>query len=182
MAEKNLAAFLRDDTFTVGIRYIQDSRNAIPTNSIPFTLLGADESFDLSPKVYNYVCDIPNIKEGDLVVVYAVGIPKTAIVVRVDETVLIQPNDPVEYKWVVSRINMDDYIENRRKNEELLQIVRNNYRKNVKASLREMIYNSMDEGGRKLLQDALPSFSTKASPVVAPAVKPTRKRTPTKKV
>ena len=105
MAEKNLAAFLRDDTFTVGIRYIQDNRN-VNTNSIPFTLLGADGSFDLSPKVYTYICDIPNTKEGDLVVVYAVGIPKTAIVVRVDETVLIQPNDPVEYKWVVSRINM----------------------------------------------------------------------------
>ena len=179
MAEKNLAAFLRDDTFTVGIRYIQDNRN--PAFQQPLTLLGADTTFDLSNKVYTYICDIPNIKEGDLVVVYAVGIPKTAIVVRVDETVLIQPNDPVEYKWVVSRINMDDYLENLKKNNEVLQIVRNNYRKNVKASLREMIYNSMDEGGRKLLQDALPSFTTKEVPV-APAVKPTRKRTPTKKV
>ena len=180
MAEKNLAAFLRDDTFTVGIRYIQDNRNQNPAFQQPLTLLGADTTFDLSNKVYTYICDIPNTKEGDLVVVYAVGIPKTAIVVRVDETVLIQPNDPVEYKWVVSRINMDDYLENLKKNNEVLQIVRNNYRKNVKASLREMIYNSMDEGGRKLLQDALPSFSKEVP--VAPAVKPARKRAPTRKV
>ena len=180
MAEKNLAAFLRDDTFTIGIRYIQDNRNVV-NNSIPFTLLGADTTFDLSNKVYTYICDIPNTKEGDLVVVYAVGIPKTAIVVRVDETVLIQPNDPVEYKWVVSRINMDDYMENLKKNNEVLQIVSNNYRKNVKASLREMIYNSMDEEGKKKIQEALPSFALKEVPVV-PAVKPARKRAPTKKV
>ena len=77
---------------------------------------------------------------------------------------------------------MDDYIENMRKNEELLQIVRNNYRKNVKASLREMIYNSMDEEGKKKIQEALPSFALKASPVVVPAVKPARKRATTKKV
>lgn len=181
MAEKNLAAFLRDDTFTVGVRFIMDTRNPDSPLRAPFTLLGTDNSFDLSAKVYTYICDIPNTKEGDLVVVYAVGIPKTAVIVRVDETVLIQPNDPVEYKWVVSRINMDDYMENLKKNNEVLQIVRNNYRKNVKASLREMIYNSMDEGGKKLLQDALPSFTTKEVPVAPTVVKRTRTRKATTK-
>ena len=175
MAEKNLAAFLRDDTFTVGVRFIMDTRNPDSPLRIPFTLLGTDHSFDLSAKVYTYVCDIPNLSVGDLVVVYAVGVPKTAVVARVDETVLIQPNDPVEYKWIVSRVSIEDYLENMKKNNEILTIVRNNYRKNVKASLREMIFNSMDEGGKKLLQDALPSFSNKVVPVVKPAVKRTRK-------
>ena len=176
MAEKNLAAFLRDDTFTVGVRFIQDNKTGNSDYQAPFTFLGTDHSFGLSGKVYTYICDIPNLKEGDLVVVYAVGIPKTAVVVRVDETVLIQPNDPIEYKWIVSRVSLEDYLENMKKNNEILQIVRNNYRKNVKASLREVIYDSMDEDGKKLLQDALPSFAAKEVPPVVPTTpKRTRK-------
>ena len=176
MAEKNLAAFLRDDTFTVGVRFIMDTRNPNSPLRAPFTLLGTDHSFDLSAKVYTYVCDIPNLSVGDLVVVYAVGVPKTAVVDRVDETVIIQPNDPIEYKWIVSRVSVEEYLENMKKNNEILTIVRNNYRKNVKASLREMIYNSMDEGGKKLLQEALPSFAAKEVPPVVPTTpKRTRK-------
>ena len=44
-----------------------------------------------------------------------------------------------------------------------------------------MIYNSMDEGGRKLLQDALPSFTTKEVPVAPAVVKRTSTRKATTK-
>ena len=151
--EKNLAAFLREDTKTVRVRFIKDlfanQRDYQPT------LLGEDNcSLDLSTKEYTYITDL-TLEVGEHVVVFAQSTPKVVVVTRVDEIVNILPKDTVEYKWVVSKVDYTTYNANKQKNASITDLVRESYRKNVKTQFKEIVLAGLDAKGKKALANLL---------------------------
>lgn len=154
--EKNLAAFLREDTKTVGVRFIKD----LFANQRDYqaTLLGEDcnnsGTFELSTKEYTYITDL-SLQVGDHVVVFAQSTPKVVVVTRIDEIVNILPKDQVEYKWVVSQVDFTAYNENMKKNSTITDFVRSVYRKNVKEQFKDIVLAGLDAKGKKALSNLL---------------------------
>lgn len=148
--DKNIATFLREDTKTVGVRFIQNNFDKKNKGYRPMTIMG-DDMYRLSDKVYTYVTDL-DLKEKDLVLVFAQGVPKIVVVDRVDEEISIQPNDDVEYKWIVCKIDLTQYNENLMKNAEIVRTVGQSYKKNVRRQFQAMMTEGLEEADRvKLL-------------------------------
>lgn len=89
----NAHALLIDNAYSVQLKFYKDS--------------GANNG-----RVYDYLCDIPNVKVGDDVVVMAPDfetgtgrIPKTCRIVSVDTEITVDLMADFEYKWVVSVID-----------------------------------------------------------------------------
>ena len=150
--EKNLAAFLREDTKTVGVRFIKD----LFANSANYqqTLLGEDNTIQLSTKEYTYVTDIP-LEVGDNVIVFAQDIPKVVIVTRVDDILNLNPKDTIEYKWVVAKVDYTHYNESMAKNYDIADLVRASYRANVKNQFKDMVLAGLDAKNKKALTNIL---------------------------
>ena len=153
--EKNLAAFLREDTKTVGVRFIKDTFSQ-DTQNYQMTLVGTEnlEAYSLSNKEYTYITDLP-LEVEDHVVVFVHDAPKVAIVTRVDDVVNIAPKDNVEYKWIAARIDYTKYKENCQKNRQIAEFVSSSYRKNVKEQFREIVLAGLDAKGKKALTNLL---------------------------
>ena len=153
--EKNLAAFLREDTKTVGVRFIKDTFSQ-DTQNFQMTLVGTEnvEAYSLSNKEYTYITDLP-LEVEDHVIVFVHDAPKVAIVTRVDDVVNIAPKDNVEYKWIAARIDYTKYKENCQKNRQIAEFVSSSYRKNVKEQFREIVLAGLDAKGKKALTNLL---------------------------
>jgi hypothetical protein len=146
MAEKNIAAFLRDDAKTITVRFINDKFKGERSNE---TLLGVD--WELSPIAYTYVTDL-DFAKGDLAIVYAVGVLKVVLVEEVHDGVEIEPNDSTHYKWVVSKLDMAPYMANIKKNSEITSTVTHAYKQNLKQQFRSVVLaNISEEAKAKLL-------------------------------
>ena len=90
----NAYAILQDNVFTVQVKFF-----------------GA--SGQINGKVYTYLCDIPDIKVGDHVVVVVDTIdcpsPKVVQVVSVDKEIEADLLGDIEYKWIVQRVDYTSY-------------------------------------------------------------------------
>ena len=152
--EKNLAAFLREDTKTVGVRFIKDTFST--STEYQMTLIGTEnvEAYPLSNKEYTYITDLP-LEVEDHVIVFVHEAPKVAIVTRVDEAVNIAPKDNVEYKWIACRVDYSQYKENCQKNRQIAEFMSTSYRKNVKEQFREIVLAGLDAKGKKALTNLL---------------------------
>lgn len=152
--EKNLAAFLREDTKTVGVRFIKDTFST--STEYQMTLIGTEnvEAYPLSNKEYTYITDLP-LEVEDHVIVFVHEAPKVAIVTRVDEAVNIAPKDNVEYKWIACRVDYSQYKENCQKNKQIAEFMSTSYRKNVKEQFREIVLAGLDAKGKKALTNLL---------------------------
>ena len=153
--EKNLAAFLREDTKTVGVRFIRDTFSQ-DTQNFQMTLVGTKdvEAYSLSNKEYTYITDLP-LEVEDHVIVFVHDAPKVAIVTRVDEAVNIAPKDSVEYKWIAARVDYSQYKENCQKNRQIAEFMSTSYRKNVKEQFKDMVLAGLDAKNKKALANLL---------------------------
>lgn len=147
--DKNIAAFLRPEAKTVAVRFFQDKFKDIAEK---MTLLGDEVS--LSPQAYTYVTDL-NVQVGDLVIVYAVSVPKVVMVVQVDNNLDLEPNDTVEYKWVVAKVDMSPYIDNCKKNALINRTIAKAYKNNMRKQFTDLFFASMDEDSRKFLASVI---------------------------
>ena len=145
--EKNLAALMRTDTKTIEVAFIQDKFKDELQNDV--TLLGKD--YTLSHNNYTYVSDIPDLKVADLVVVYAVGIPKIAVVQAIHDDLEIKPNDNSQYKWVVQKLDFTAYRENIKKNNVINSTVSKAYRKNTRKQFASILMAELGEEDRNNL-------------------------------
>lgn len=152
--DKNLAAFIREDATTVGVRFFQEPWNR-KDSDVNMTLLGVEDvDIKLSGKEYTYISSIP-LEVDNLVIVYALGTPKVAVVTRVDESLIISPKDTIEYKWVVSKVDLSDYLKNIEKNKVITDLVKTAYRKNVKEQFKDLVLAGLDNKNKKALQNLL---------------------------
>lgn len=113
--DKNIAAILRKDTRTIGVRF--------------------DDNFGNSSKEYTYV-SCAAVAVGDTVVVPSGSDDefKLATVSRVDEDLEIEPNATVRYKWVVGKIDFDSYNQNIERNREIERQLSSVYRAHARQA------------------------------------------------
>jgi len=146
MAEQNIAALVREDTKTIGVRFYQASREEEAAKSFnpaygrqyPDTRVS-----DMSPKEYTYVTNL-DFKQGDLAVVRAGVALKVAYVSRVDEGCDIEPNLDVKFSWVVDKVNQEEYEKQLDINKQLEETVNKAYKQNVKNQFRQLVMGSID--------------------------------------
>ena len=149
MAEKNIAALVREDTKTIGVRFYQGERD-YKTSSQTAQRVDIVDIVDLdtlvsglSPKEYTYVTHL-DFKIGELAIVKAVGELKVAYVSRVDEGCEIEPNLNMKFSWVVDRVNQDEYENQMNINKQLEDTVNKAYKQNVKNQFRSLVLGSID--------------------------------------
>lgn len=127
MAERNIAAFLRDDVGTVGVQFWS-------------TNWESNERDDrLTGKVYTYLHTFPDLKLGDHLIVMVKDVPKVVEVVRVDEALAIEPNDSKQYNYVVARVDYGPYQALMKQNEQVMQQMTKAYQGHVRNQFREQI-------------------------------------------
>lgn len=119
MSEKNAAAFLRNDTKTVGVRLMTESS---PT------------------KEYTYVTTQP-LAVDDIVVVPAVSDQNFVLakVTRVDEKLAIEPRSGQKYKWVAAKVDLAAYQATLEANSKLEDMIADSYRKQAQVAYREQL-------------------------------------------
>jgi hypothetical protein len=147
--DKNIATFLREDTKTVGVNFIQESFEKNKDGYSAKSLLG-DGEYRLSQKEYTYVTDL-DLEPGDLVVVFAQGVPKVVLVASVHEELAIQPNEDIEYKWIVCKIDMEAYKKNLFMNGEITRTVGSSYKKNIRRQFQAMLMTEIDSDSKDKL-------------------------------
>lgn len=139
MAEKNIAAFLREDAHTVGVRFYKET---IPS--------GTASSFDpnnvtlFSGKEYTYVTT-KKLTVGDHAVVLVHGVPKVVYVSRVDDDLCIEPNEEKKYSWIVDYVNIASYEADMEKNEALELTINTAYKASLRNQFRTMILGQVSD-------------------------------------
>lgn len=134
--DKNIAAILRQDARTIGVRFT-DERTG-----------------ELGAKVYTYVTDI-EFQIGDKAIVEAREQLKVVEVCRVDTDLEIEPNSDTTYKWIVGKVNTDRYFANLEKNREIERTLAVAYRNSMRQSYAAQILAGVDEDQRSRLGDLL---------------------------
>lgn len=151
--EKNIAAFLRSDTKTVGVRFFK-SKFQKEEDVATMTILGADmnTTYDLSDKQYCYITNL-DLEVGDIVIVpvLSICIPTAAVVTTVDEDLNIDPNCNTEFRYVMGKLDKTYYEDLIQKNKEITDIVRESYKARVRTGFREMLLGSVDSKTKKAL-------------------------------
>ena len=174
--DKNLAAFLDDGAFTVRVAYQQSGDNAykyvandkslevgdwvvVTTTTTNPAKADAPRRSVIRPDVMHDIEDyaaltaVPGlaaaIKQEDI-------LPpgqrlSIAQIVAIDDGVDIQPNDQIEYKWVVQKLNLAPYFYLLDRNRRLQATVADAYKRNLRKSFAERILGDLEEGPRKQL-------------------------------
>lgn len=122
--EKNVAAFVRTDTFTIKVRYV----NQGATNHTEYT----------------YVSTIP-LEVGDMVVVPSQQAFSVARVLKVDEDVNLEPNSDIRFSFVVCKVPFEQYERTMEINREIEETINTSYKARVRDSFRNQILCGMDE-------------------------------------
>ena len=144
--DKNIAAFLRDDAKTIGVKFFSQKGD----NST--TLVGLD--VPVSANTYTYVTDLMLVV-GDLVAVFANNRPAIAVVVRVDETLSIEPKEEIAYQWVISRIDLQEFKKNSEKNKTLTDLIAASYKDNMKKQFKEVILAGISDETKQLVNNVI---------------------------
>lgn len=141
--DRNLAAFLREDAYTVKVKFQKDSQDAYHDNE------------------YTYVTNIPGIAEGDFVVVpyksrnsNATRL-SVAIVSEIHNDVEIEPNSDIQYAWVTGRIDMQASIKLAEENETITKQLAKAYRTNARRSFAQSVLESADAETKLLIGNML---------------------------
>lgn len=130
--DKNIAAILRDDTYTVDVN-MPDGKNL------------------------TYVTNLP-VKVGDLVVLptnsgqYAVR-----PVAAVHDELRIEPNSEIEYKWIVQVLDLTEYNTNLEKNALIEKTMSSTYQKTARAAFRQSALACASDEDRVKLEAILSS-------------------------
>lgn len=142
--DKNIGALLREGAYTIHVRFFSLPYSKQPE---PMTLLsiGEEPVLNLSAKTYTYVTDIVGMKAGDYVVVSAQGVLQVAVVSSVDEELDIEPNSDIQYRWVVSKVDMEYYRSLQQQLAELNKVLATQYVKNTRRSFRNTFLSGADE-------------------------------------
>lgn len=131
--DKNIAALLRADAKTVGVKF-----------------QAQDDGVTANRKTYTYVTDI-QFEEGDRAVVMVGEVLKVVEVVRVDADLEIEPNSDVQYKWIVCKVDRAGFDANLEKNREIERTLAVAYRNNMRHSYTAQILAGVDDAQRQQL-------------------------------
>lgn len=154
--DKNIAAFIRDNTKTVGVRFFKDYNESGSNNLMSLSL--GDKNYRLSDKEYTYVT-MEDFQIGDYAVVIVAEVPKVVVVTRVDDDLDITPNEEIQYKWIVCRVGFEEHTKRMKENAELSKTLAKGYQRNMKNSFRKVLIENLgEEEQNKILQITSPTI------------------------
>lgn len=174
LRELNLAALMRQDCRTVHVVFggaaelDTESVEAVAevriNNAVPKVYVTeqrqAGKGYAVSPdrtgRRYTYITDMRDLTVGDTVVVPVKASIGLAFIVSVDEDVDIEPDDDVEYRWVVAKVDMKPYQENMRRNAEINALLAKAKKQNMRDAFREVALRSLGGAAGALLGIASP--------------------------
>lgn len=135
--DKNLVAFLDEQAYTI------------------------DVQFAATGKLYKYVTNLPAIELGSFVIIPGVDpdpgpdptlVPsptissssiKVAQVVGVHDGVKIEPNETIQYKWVIAKVDFTYFTDLCKRNYELQKLTEDAYKRNLRKSFAERIMGEL---------------------------------------
>ncbi len=86
-----------------------------------------------------------------------------ALVESVDDEVKIEANDPIEYKWVIQRIDFEPALLLEKQNKELKDELQRGYRDRIRHSYREQVLRDLPDANRERLSLILSGAPTPAA-------------------
>lgn len=152
MAEKNIAAFLRPEAKTIGVRFIKDVIVRAGTATGRFDDSGIQEQY-FSDKEYTYVTDL-QFDIGDVALVFVFGLPRAVLVTRVDDELNIEPNGD-RIKWIAARVDLSYHQENEAKNKAIEDTMQVAYRHSVRTQYRNLVLSQLPADAAKQLGEIL---------------------------
>lgn len=128
--DRNIAAFLRDDSYSVRVLFQQSMNQA-------------------NAKQFWYVTNIPGLEIDDYVIVPykpSDGPERwsIAIVAEVVTELAIEPNSDIQYKWVAQKLDFTDYEKLATQNTELQVRLNQAYRSNMKRNFAQNMLLGLD--------------------------------------
>lgn len=136
--DKNIAALLKEDTYTVAVTF--DANDTGPDGA---------PSQRKNTRPYTFVCDVPGLQIGDVVIVDTINGFKVGNIVKVDDDLRIEPNSEIKYRWVVQQVSIDDFLLKQAKLEELELLLTQSYQANLRRSFAQSVLaNLPDDGAR----------------------------------
>lgn len=136
--DKNIAALLKEDTYTVAVTF--DANDTGPDG-------GPSQRKNTRP--YTFVCDIKGLQVNDTVIVDTVNGFKVGTVIKLDDDLRIEPNSEIKYRWVVQKIEIDEFQQKQAKLEELELLLAQSYQANLRRSFAQSVLaNLPDDGAR----------------------------------
>lgn len=145
--ERNIAALMREDTFTVRVALYQ------PSGVEPATLTG---------KLYTYIGWFP-VAVGEDVVVFARNAPCVAKVAEVDDCVKLEPNDSTRYNWIVCKVETAGFNAQLERNELIERTVAEAYQRNLRRNFAQAVLGQMTDEDRQRVQAVLGAPADKPS-------------------
>jgi hypothetical protein len=155
--DKNVAALLRNDTKTVAVRFYndRDERSYSREQKISLNLgMQIGDEQELGNKSYTYVTNL-SFEVGELAVVFVSGIPKVVKVVEVHPSCQIEPNENIKYKWITARVDLDEAVENERKNTEIETVIAKSYKRNLKSQFKSLLLADVTPEDQQVLLSCL---------------------------
>lgn len=128
--EKNIAALLRKDARTVKVM------------------------FGNSGQTYTYVTHLA-LEREDMCVVLANNEWKVVEVVEVHDGVQLEPGDTLKYKWIVCRVDVEEYRANEQRNAEIERVVLDKYKENLRRSFSDQVLAGLPTKDRNVVQRLL---------------------------
>jgi len=149
--DKNIAAMLDQSAYTINVRYQHDESDGKPLT---------------------YVTNIQGIQAGDIVLVPTANRqPKAwlegamaglhplratvAVVVSVDEDVMIEPNSDIKYHWVASKLDLTTYRQLMDRNAQVEQVIGASYKANVRRAFANEMLNCLPAEARMSIESSM---------------------------
>lgn len=145
--ERNIAALMREDTFTVRVSYR--------------TRAGVDPMPNEGSRLYTYIGWFPLRVDQDVVVI-ARAVPCVARVVEVDDSVKLEPGDTTKYGWIVCPVETEAFDAQLIRNDLIERTVAEAYQRNLRRSFAQTVLGQMTDEDRVRVQAVLGAPAPKA--------------------
>lgn len=169
MAEKNIAALLDSMAFTIHVAYQHGSDTETYTYVCNLPEISAGDFVVVPTKVRNTtkyrVSDEQDMEgyvmKGNAKIsaeLYA-GAERLlqnqrltiAKVVSIDETVELQPDDAIEYAWVIQKVDLSVYQALLTRNKQITDAVQEAYKRNIRKSFAERVLGELPDADKSSL-------------------------------
>jgi hypothetical protein len=128
----NIAALIRDNVTTISVKFPPERGEM------------------QSDKGYTYVSRFMDHKPGDWVIVPATNqsriVYKMVQIESVDATVQIDVGSTIKYKWVVCKVDFEEYESDMQRNLILEKTIARGYAAKLKKSFREQFMSQLEDG------------------------------------
>ena len=138
--DKNAVAFIRNDVRTLTVAFIDSekgntehySAEALRQRAMPY-------------QKYTYLTIDPSIQEGDWALVEVNGFVKSVYVVTASDELTIEPNAPVEYRFIVGKIELAQYRQLLDQNAKIADLLRASYRSSIREGFRNTLLSGLPQ-------------------------------------